>query len=31
MTTKEEMSTNKTIARVVGVVYLVGFVVRIGG
>jgi len=31
MTTKEAMNTNITIARVVGVVYLAGFVVGIGG
>ena len=31
MTTKEALSIHKTIARVVGVVYLVGFVVGIGG
>ena len=31
MTTKEALSIHKTIARVVGLVYLVGFVVGIGG
>ena len=31
MTTKEEMKTHKTIARIVGLVYLAGFVVGIGG
>ena len=31
MTTKEEMKSNKTIARIVGAVYLAGFVVGIGG
>jgi hypothetical protein len=31
MTTKEEMNTNKTTARVVGVIYLLGFVVGIAG
>lgn len=31
MTTKAEMKSNKTIARIVGAVYLVGFVVGIGG
>jgi hypothetical protein len=31
MTTKETMNTYRTTARVVGVVYLAGFVVGIGG
>ena len=31
MTTKEHMNTYRTTARVVGVVYLAGFVVGIGG